>query len=269
MGSNLDQLGRIFDECAKFYYSANPFVENQPFWKNEGFLKRRVVVFSPHPDDETLACGGTIAKTIAEGNDVYVVFITDGRNSHKVALGICRNPSPEEIRNVRRKEAEEVGKTLGVKQGNLLFLDFEDGTLSFRIPEAKEQVKENLLKLKPDKIFAPDRADLHKDHHSANLIILSAVKELALNPSLYTYLIWSNRWRRIRRTLTFPNRVKIDISHFLALKLKAIGMYRSQVSLLFPSQRKPILDEFFLSRFMEPTESFIVESARSSESMVP
>jgi LmbE family N-acetylglucosaminyl deacetylase len=231
-------------------------------------LKHRVVVFSPHPDDDTLACGGTIAKAIHEGDDVHVIFMTDGRNSHKVALGIQDNPSPEEVRDIRRSEAEEAAEKLGLKRGNLVFLDFEDGSLPSRIQEAKERVEENLLKLKPEKVFAPDRADLHEDHRSTNLIISSAVKELTLDPNLYTYIIWSNRWGRLRRSLTLPNRIGIDISRFLPLKLKAIEMHRSQVSLLFPSQQKPILDACFLSKFRVPTESFIVKSAKRSGSMV-
>jgi LmbE family N-acetylglucosaminyl deacetylase len=231
-------------------------------------LKHRVVVFSPHPDDDTLACGGTIAKAINEGDDVHVIFMTDGRNSHKVALGIRESPSPEEVRDIRRGEAEEAADELGLKRSNLVFLDFEDGSLPSRIQEARERVEENLLKLKPDKVFAPDRTDLHEDHRSTNLIISSAVKELALDPNLYTYVIWSNRWTRLRRSLTLPNRIEIDISRFLTLKLKAIDMHRSQVSLLFPSQRKPILDAYFLLEFRAPTESFIVKPAKRSGNMV-
>jgi LmbE family N-acetylglucosaminyl deacetylase len=44
-------------------------------------LKNTILVFAPHPDDEVFGCGGVMAKRIFEGYDVFVVFLTDGRNS--------------------------------------------------------------------------------------------------------------------------------------------------------------------------------------------
>lgn len=75
---------------------------------------KSVVVFAPHPDDETLGCGGTIAKKVREGFNVYIVFITDGRNSHRNVLNIYENPSPEELKFIRRNEAIYATSILGI-----------------------------------------------------------------------------------------------------------------------------------------------------------
>jgi len=57
-------------------------------------MGRRVIIFAPHPDDETLACSGTIIKKIAEGCEVYIVFMTDGGNALLKLFGISSNLTP-------------------------------------------------------------------------------------------------------------------------------------------------------------------------------
>lgn len=231
-------------------------------------MKARLVVFSPHPDDETLACGGTITKTVHQGDDVYIVTMTDGRNSHRIVLRIDKNPTPQEIGAIRKNEARQAAEILGVKQDHLFFLDFEDGSLDHNISEAKEQVKDILIKLNPDKIFVPSERDIHKDHRATNVIVSLALEELALQLNVYAYVVWSDRrmvqriLEKLHEILRPPSVMRIRISDFLELKRKAISMYKSQVSLLFPSQQKPILDETFLSSFVRPTECFLVKPIR-------
>jgi len=215
------------------------------------------IVFSPHQDDETLACGGTIAKKTRNGEEVYIIFMTDGRNSHKIALGIEKNPTPKEIKNIRKKESKEAAKILGVRENNMIFLDFEDGALCDNILKAKEHVKKYLILLNPTEVFLPHECDIHKDHYSTNIIVLSAVKELRLNLDVYGYVIWSNNDEKSQNVLKSPNLVKVDISDLVDLKSRALATYKSQVSLLFPSQTRPILDQSFLSDFKIPIECFI------------
>lgn len=217
----------------------------------------KVIVFSPHEDDETLACGGTIIKKSREGNEVYIIFMTDGRNSHKTVLDIKENPTPEELKIIRKKEAKEVAKILGVKVENVFFLDFRDGTLKDNISKASTFVKKYLFKLKPTEIFIPQEYDMHKDHSSTNTIVLSAVKELCLDLDVYEYIIWSNNDEKFKNMLKTPNFIEINISDAIDLKTKAIDTYKSQVDILFPSQTKPILDDTFLSSFRKPVERFI------------
>ena len=69
-------------------------------------MAKTTVIFAPHPDDEILACGGTIAKKVKEGQEVYIVIMTDGRNSHLNVLGIAVNPTPEEVAKIRKEEAK-------------------------------------------------------------------------------------------------------------------------------------------------------------------
>jgi LmbE family N-acetylglucosaminyl deacetylase len=91
-------------------------------------LSRTVIVFAPHPDDETLGCGGTIARKISEGYEVIIAIMTDGRYALLRVGGSC-SPTPDELVQIRRKEAEKATKILGVPSEKLLFFDFEDRKL--------------------------------------------------------------------------------------------------------------------------------------------
>ena len=77
-------------------------------------LGRSTIVFSPHPDDETLGCGGTIAMKIKKGYNVSIVFMTDGRNALLEKFDIRSNPSPQKLKGIRKEEAKQATKILGV-----------------------------------------------------------------------------------------------------------------------------------------------------------
>jgi len=91
--------------------------------------RKKIVVFAPHPDDETVGCGGAIAKRISQGYDVLIVVMTDGRHAFSHSLGIHSEPSPEEVKTTRREEIKGVMKIYGLPEENLILLDFEDRKL--------------------------------------------------------------------------------------------------------------------------------------------
>ena len=221
---------------------------------NQG--KITTIIFSPHEDDETLACGGTIIKKIRDGGNVYLIFMTNGCMSHKLVLNMPEHPTPEELGPIRRAEAGVVAGILGVPQENVFFLDFKDCALRGKIPDAIALVRKYLFMLNPDEIFIPHRHDMHQDHASTNIIVLSAVKKMRLDLDVYEYAVWPDS-KRLRDIHKHPNSVEMDISHAVELKSRAIDAYKSQVSTLSPLQARPILRESFLSDFRKPTEHFL------------
>src|SRR5947208_6372296 len=86
-------------------------------------LVRPAVVFSPHPDDETLGCGGTIIRRRLLGADVSVVFMTDGSASHRRLMPAL------DLTALRAREARAACRILGVNEQSISFLNFEDGQL--------------------------------------------------------------------------------------------------------------------------------------------
>ncbi|MBT9166890.1 MAG: putative N-acetyl-alpha-D-glucosaminyl L-malate deacetylase 2 [Syntrophomonadaceae bacterium] len=214
----------------------------------------RAVIFSPHPDDDILACGGTIGLRVSQGYRVYVIYMTDGRNSHLHELGIARNPSPSQLAVIRKEEAKKALSILGIDKSCLGFLDFEDGSLEADLNVAKDKVQRILRDIQPQEVCFPMSTDEHRDHRATSIIVSESLKEVCFQGLAYRYTIWGNQ-----NELASPDEQKsIDISHVLALKRKAILEHQSQVTRLFLGQERPILDDFFISKFLGNAEIFNV-----------
>jgi LmbE family N-acetylglucosaminyl deacetylase len=209
-----------------------------------------MIVFAPHPDDETLACGGTIIRKIREGFDVYVIVMTDGRHSHDVTLGLSE-PSPEEIAEIRAREFSQATSILGVDPSNLVLLGFEDGELRQYVAEAKDRTIQILREVRPVEVFMPYRNDANEDHRVTYEIVTCTVREADLFPKMYEYPVWNGK--NVGSEL---KTLVIDIHEELGKKLEAISKYKSQISTCFPKQEKPVLSEEFVNMFRSETETF-------------
>ncbi len=231
-------------------------------WSLDG---KRLVVFAPHPDDETFGCGGTIAKKISEGYEVYVVVMTDGRYAFLNVLGIESDPTPEELKEIRREEMRRAAKVLGVPDNNLIFLDFVDRTLEDNRDEAEERVIEILRETSPDEVYMPYRLDGHPDHRAAHKIIKDAIRKAEISPVCYQYSI-THMFARFGRLIDFfldlfsrNKKVYVDISEFLHLKKLAIMEFKSELKSVSARQHKPIISS--AEKFQKEKEMFRVEES--------
>jgi len=215
-------------------------------------------VFAPHPDDATLGCGGTISKKISEGFEVIIVLMTDGRHLFSEGLGISSDPTPEEVKQIRKEESIRATEILGVPSKNLLFLDFEDGTLEKHGREAEKRVIEIIRKYSPADIYFPFRRDCHPDHRATNRIVRQALHQLGLADS-YEYMVIHLSARvgpPMERFISIfkRNMVEVDISGFLNLKERAIKEYKSEMTIISSKQKKPLHTD--MDRFLKEREIF-------------
>ena len=142
------------------------------------------LVFSPHPDDETLGCGGTIIRKKQHGADVKVIFMTDGSDSHSHLL------PAEELKSIRTREALSATKKLGLTTADLHFLEFPDGRLYKHQRTATEKVLE-ILDLHPNyQIFTPYHRESLRDHRVTNKIVRQAMMSERRLRTIYEYPIW-------------------------------------------------------------------------------
>ncbi len=202
----------------------------------------RILVFTPHPDDETLACGGYLAAAVADGASVWIALVTDG-NKHGQE-------------QVRYQEFKNATATLGVPESHLFFLGFPDGQLKRQDPrELRLRFEEIIARLNPDIVFAPNPLDHHPDHKTVGKIVASAVAGKKI--TLYQYLVHHN---------LFPHPKKFDPDLFMLpplrmykpdgawkkfmlapeiedLKLAAVLRYKSQLH----DRRDPFLRALLLS----------------------
>ena len=212
------------------------------------------MVFSPHPDDDILACGGTIALAVQQGYEVYIIYMTDGRNSHLHELGITSNPSPTELAEIRKEEAIRALSILGVGSDTLLFLDFEDATLEDNLDATRVKVKQILESLRPQEVYFPTSKEKHRDHLATHILVSECLKTSSFPVSGYQYSIWGEP----DELIPFNERKAVHISAVLTLKKKAIREHRSQIAKLSPVQEHPILDKLFIKKFLVDSEIFVV-----------
>lgn len=188
----------------------------------------RVLVIAPHPDDEIIGVGGVIAKRCNNGHEVYVCVVTKG----------VEPMFKEEIIEQGRNECRKADKILGVK--DTVFLDFPAVMLE-TVPRNKFNGKliEIIQDIKPEEVYIPHRGDMQLDHQ---LVVDAAM--VALRPKyshvvsrIYSYETLSETGWNIPNTVNefIPN-VYEDISNELELKLKAMEIFKSQLS-DFPAAR--------------------------------
>ena len=225
--------------------------------------KEKIIVFAPHPDDETWGCGGTIAKKVSEGYEVVIVVMTDGRHAFSKVLGIESDPTPSELKEIRKEEVKRATRILGVKEENLLFLDFEDGMLEKNEREAQEKVIEILRENPPPtELYFPYEKDYHMDHHVANRIVKNSIKKLGLHTMGYRYSI-AQKFGRIGPlidaffNLFRHNMIRVDISEFLPLKEAAVKEIKSEISIISSRQKSPLVEK--IGKLLKNEEIFYID----------
>jgi len=223
--------------------------------------KEKIVVFAPHPDDETLGCGGTIAKRISEGYEVLIVVMTDGRNAFLKVFGIDSKPTPSELKEIRKEEVKRASTILGVPEEGLLFLDFEDGTLERNEGEVKKKVIAILSKSVPVEVYFTYEKDFNMDHRVTNRVVRNSIKESGLDSMKCRYSI-TRKYARVGpvidnlSNLFRHNMICVDISEFLPLKKAALKEFKSQVTIISPRQQRPLIEN--IERFLRNEEIFFI-----------
>lgn len=137
----------------------------------------KILILAPHPDDEALGCGGTIALYASNGADVHLIVISDGgKILEEFTEGI-------DIVEIRKKEAIEASKILGIKK--TYFLDFPDGRVCSYSGEIREKIKDIVLEFKPDIIFSPSLVDYHADHMAVSEVALWLLNTTGVKVAFY------------------------------------------------------------------------------------
>ncbi|MEH2425184.1 MAG: PIG-L family deacetylase [Nostoc sp.] len=206
------------------------------------------IVFAPHQDDETLGCGGLIALKHELGTPIKVVFLTDGQKSH---LHI----KPEELIQIRKQEAVNALKILGIASSDIYFLDYMDGSLMQLSKEERYQIINQLVQLlqsfQPSEVYLPHRKDKHNDHQATYDLVQAALIESKVKVEVFEYPIWLF-WNDDTQLFEF-NLQEMGDSYNLCIKSvynkkqRAIKAYHSQCQ-IFPSS--------FLKQFFIPREIF-------------
>jgi LmbE family N-acetylglucosaminyl deacetylase len=166
------------------------------------------MVFSPHPDDETLGCGGSIALCAEKGAEVAVITITTGDRLIS---------DHENLVATRRAEAHAAAERLGVK--TVTFLDFADGTVSEHRDDIRTLLRSMIVTFRPDLVFAPSPLDPHPDHQATGEIAMHLLADVPRFKLAYYGIYQPLRFNHL-----------IDITLCMEKKKAAVQAYK--VSLL-------------------------------------
>ncbi len=215
------------------------------------------IVIAPHQDDETLACGGIIARKRNEGLPVHVVFITDGSASHPHHPRL----DPPAIAATRTGEAMQALACLGVERAAVHFLNEPDGSLKTIDPGRREKLVNRLAVLfksiAPSEIFLPCNPDGSSEHDATFGFVTDAILQAGMQPDIWQYPVWSwwNPLLLLRRWFATDDCRRLPLEDYRLAKQQAIRCYQSQIAPLAPDAT-PALPANLVETFNTDTEYF-------------
>lgn len=189
---------------------------------------KKILVFAPHADDEILGVGGTIAKNIANGNEVYICIVTHGEEPLFA----------KEVIGQIREETKQAHHYLGIKK--TYFLEYPAVMLEqVKRHQLNASIMEVVREIQPDLVYIPHMGDMQKDHQLVSEAVMVAVRPKYEHKimAVYAYETLSEtEWNIPNTSNAFIPTVYEDISGYLEQKKEALAMFRSQVS-EFPDPR--------------------------------
>ena len=214
----------------------------------------RALILAPHPDDESLGCGGLIGASCAAGAPPFVVMLTDGAGSHPNSATY----PPARLRAVREAETIAAMACLGLDAERIAFLRQPDTRAPTEGP-AYDAVVDCLsalaVRVQATSLLASWRHDPHCDHEAAASIATSVSARLGLPH--WQYPVWG---RTLPPDTPLPQHtgVRLDVSTQLAAKRRAIRSHRSQWAGLITDDPDGFqMREDFMAHFEGPTELYL------------
>jgi LmbE family N-acetylglucosaminyl deacetylase len=175
-----------------------------------------ILVLSPHPDDESIGCGGTLRAHVIAGDLVKVVFLTSGE------AGGHGKP-PDETARIREAEAQAAARILGVQQ--IEFWHEPDGKLRVT-QQLVDRLRRKLREAKPDIVYVTHDREMLGDHTAAARLLkqaLSGSKRRNAKPEVLMFEVWT--------PLQEMDHI-VDITPHVEVKRKAICAYKSQCDVM-------------------------------------
>lgn len=226
--------------------------------RNELPQGRRILVLSPHPDDDVISMGATLKKLVERGNTVHVVYAVTGSNAVREtlpqyqeeyeAIGEKQNDPQRTVyeakTRVREQEAKAATSTLGVPPQNLHYFRADyytrrgiPGVHPFSDSDHK-RMKVLLVTLNPDLIFFAAEDDPHGAHGLASKLLAHSLETLGKYGKLTGVSLWGYRGAWNEWPLDDPDPLTFISFDERAMehKIAAIKEHKSQLNPLFPGE---------------------------------
>lgn len=167
------------------------------------------LIIAPHPDDESLGCGGSIVKHVNSKGRVKVLFLTSGDK------GDFENRFGENYINIRKQCAFNAMEVLGVK--DFEFWEYGDRQIALFKDEIESRLLKTIHDFNPSLLYAPSPLEAHPDHRASFEIALKVAKISNVSLMLYEVLM-----------AVYPN-ILVDITNEIEQKKFAIEKYFTEL----------------------------------------
>ena len=195
-----------------------------------------VLIIAAHPDDEVLGCGGTVARLVREGHDIYTALLGEGVTSRYQK----REQADQALVEALHTRSQQVAKLLGVKE--VLLYNLPDNRFdTVPLLDVIKIIEELVERLRPQVIYTHHSGDLNIDHLVVHRAVLTATRPIADHPvkEIYAFEVPSStEWAFGQFRSAFCPTMFVDIKFTLETKLQAMALYKSE-SHAFPHPRSP------------------------------
>ena len=219
---------------------------------------RSVLVVAPHPDDETLGCGGAIALLQQNNIPVRVLVISDGTQSHPNS----KRFSADRLRQLREKETRAALKILGLRDGDATFLRWPDTAVPHfgdaRFETVVEECDRAFKQHNPDLVFLPWQQDQHCDHSATWEIAHDCLQAYSPSPRQLVYSIWGSCAAGLPSLPAGETGWRLDIRSVQTLKRQAAMAHQSQTTNLIDDDPSGFrLTPEMLDNLIQPWETYL------------
>ena len=188
---------------------------------------KRVLFVQPHPDDNQIGAGGTMAWLVSLGIEVWELTVLDDRYANPEYIG-----KENEVETIRQKEAKAAQEYLGVK--NAGFLGFADKTRA-TVDVISVEVMKVIRRIKPDYVLTADPSllnECHSDHIKVGTAVKYACMDSQCNfyPEFIDGKLRDDAWpvKGVGFYYTDKPNTLIDITDFEEMKMESIKKHVSQ-----------------------------------------
>jgi len=181
-----------------------------------------IVVIAPHPDDETLGCGGTLLRHKANGNSIHWIIVTSILESNSYTTKFIQN---------REKEIEKVSGTYQFDSVHKLgFPTSKLDTVS--VSELVEALSKVFKEIEPTEVYLPFPGDIHTDHKIVFDVSLSCTKWFRY-PTVKRVLVYETLsetdFALNQAYPAFNPNIFVNIEQYLERKLEIMAMYGEEL----------------------------------------
>ena len=183
-------------------------------------MSKTILVISAHSDDEGLGCGGVIARHVAEGDNVHLLFMTDGVAS-RLESGDGKN---------RLTYAQDVSKIL--KVDSFTNLNFPDNQMdSIPLLGIVKEVENKITELQPEIIYTHHIGDLNIDHQITHKAVITACRPQPdfCVKEIYAFEVLSSTEWQTPGVESFNPNVFVDITDYIDIKKQVLEVYSEEM----------------------------------------